>query len=70
MSIKYEMFIYWRDEDNSFIVEIPELPGCMADGQTYQEAAANAETIIQEWIETAKDLSWPIPEPKGRLIYA
>jgi predicted RNase H-like HicB family nuclease len=70
MLIKYEKIIYWSDEDNSFIVEIPELSGCMADGQTYQEAAANAETIIQEWIETAKDLGRPIPEPKGRLIYA
>lgn len=70
MSIKYEMIIYWSDEDNSFIAEIPELPGCMADGKTYQEAVANAETIIQEWIETAKDLGRPIPEPKGRLIYA
>lgn len=70
MSIKYEMIIYWSDEDNAFIVEVPELPGCMADGQTYQEAVANAETIIQEWIETAKDLGHPIPEPKGRLMYA
>jgi predicted RNase H-like HicB family nuclease len=70
MSIKYEMIIYWSDEDNAFIVEVPELPGCMANGQTYQEAVANAETIIQEWIETAKDLGRPIPEPKGRLIYA
>jgi predicted RNase H-like HicB family nuclease len=70
MSIKYEMIIYWSNEDNAFIVEVPELPGCMANGQTYQEAVANAETIIQEWIETAKDLGRPIPEPKGRLIYA
>ena len=70
MSIKYEMIIYWSDEDNAFIVEVPELPGCLADGQTYQEAVANAETIIQEWIETAKDLGRSIPEPKGRLIYA
>jgi predicted RNase H-like HicB family nuclease len=70
MSIKYEMIIYWSDEDNAFIVEVPELPGCMANGQTYQEAVANAETIIQEWIETAKGLCRPIPEPKGRLIYA
>ena len=70
MSIKYEMIIYWSDEDNAFIVEVPELPGCMADGQTYQEAVANAETIIQEWIETAKDLGHSIPEPKGKLMYA
>ena len=70
MSIKYEMIIYWSDDDNAFIVEVPELPGCMADGQTYQEAVANAETIIQEWIETAKDLGRSIPKPKGKLMYA
>jgi predicted RNase H-like HicB family nuclease len=64
------MIIYWSDEDNAFIVEVPELPGCQADGQTYQEAVANAETIIQEWIETAKDLGRSIPEPKGKLMYA
>jgi predicted RNase H-like HicB family nuclease len=70
MSIKYEMIIYWSDEDNAFIVEVPELPGCMADGKTYQEAVANAETVIQEWIETAKELGRSIPEPKGKLMYA
>ena len=68
--IKYEMIIYWSDEDEAFLVEVPELPGCMADGPTYQEAVANAEGIIQEWIETAQVLGRPIPEPKGRLIYA
>lgn len=68
--IRYEMIVYWSDEDNAFIVEVPELPGCMAEGATYQEAVANAETIIQEWIETAKELGRPIPEPKGRLVYA
>jgi predicted RNase H-like HicB family nuclease len=68
--IKYEMIIYWSDEDGAFIVEVPELPGCMADGSTYQEAVANAEVIIEEWIETAQKLGRPIPEPKGRLIYA
>ncbi|ADE16081.1 protein of unknown function UPF0150 [Nitrosococcus halophilus Nc 4] len=70
MSIKYEMIIYWSNEDNAFIVEVPELPGCMADGSTYQEAVANAETVIQEWIETAQALGRAIPEPKGRLMYA
>lgn len=70
MSIKYEMIIYWSDEDNSFVVEIPELPGCMADGKTYQEAVSNAETIILQWIETARDLGRAIPEPKGKLMYA
>jgi len=69
MSIKYEMIIYWSDEDNAFIVEVPELPGCLADGQTYQEAVTNAEIIIQEWIETAKDLGRAIPEPKGKLMH-
>jgi len=67
---KYEVIIYWSDEDNAYVAEIPELPGCMADGSSYQEALANAEAVIQEWIETAKELNRPIPEPKGRLIYA
>jgi len=64
------MIIYWSDEDKAFIVEVPELPGCMADGATYQEAITNAEGVIQEWIETAKELGRPIPKPKGRLVYA
>ena len=70
MSIKYEMIIYWSREDNAFIIEIPELPGCMADGQTYQEAVANAEMVIQEWIDTARELGRSIPEPRGRLMFA
>jgi predicted RNase H-like HicB family nuclease len=68
--IRYEVIIYWSEEDRAFIVEVPELPGCMADGATYQEALANGEVIIQEWIETARELGRPIPEPKGRLVYA
>lgn len=68
--IRYELIIYWSDEDQSFIAEIPELPGCMADGATYKEAVDNVEVVIQEWIETAKELGRPIPEPKGRLIFA
>lgn len=68
--IRYEVIIYWSEEDQAFIAEVPELPGCMADGATYQEALANAEVIIQEWIETAQELGRPIPEPKGRLVYA
>ena len=68
--IRYELIIYWSEEDEAFVVEVPELPGCMADGATYQEALANAETAIQEWIETARELGRPIPEPQGRLIYA
>lgn len=67
---KYEMVIYWSEADNSFVVEVPELPGCMADGVSYQAAVANAERIIQEWIDTATEEGRPIPEPKGRLIYA
>ncbi len=64
---RYEVIIYWSDEDQAFIAEVPELPGCAADGATYAEALANLEIIIQEWIETAKELGRPIPEPE---IYA
>ncbi len=67
---KYEIIIYWSEEDQAFIAEVPELLGCAADGVTYQEALANAEVIIQEWIETAKELNRPIPQPKGKLMYA
>ncbi|MGH9841382.1 MAG: type II toxin-antitoxin system HicB family antitoxin [Blastocatellia bacterium] len=67
---KYEIIIYWSEEDEAFIAEVPELPGCAADGAAYAEALANVDVIIQEWIETAKELGRPIPEPKGRLIYA
>jgi predicted RNase H-like HicB family nuclease len=67
---KYELIIYWSEEDSSFIVEVPELPGCMADGSTYSDAVKNAEIIIQEWIETAQVTGRQIPEPKGRLLYA
>ncbi len=67
---RYEVIIYWSDADQAFIAEVPELPGCAADGDTYQEAVSNVETIIQEWIETALELGRPIPEPKGRLLYA
>ncbi len=70
MSIKYEMIIYWSEDDQAFVVEVPELPGCMADGETYEEAVANAKEIIAEWIETARETGRPIPEPKGRLKYA
>ena len=67
---KYEMIIYWSEEDQAYIAEVPELSGCAADGVTYQEALANVETVIQEWIETAKDIGYSIPEPKGRLAFA
>ena len=67
---KYEVIIYWSDEDKAYIAEVPELPGCASDGSTYQEALLNVEVIIQEWIETAKKLGRPIPKPKGRLLFA
>ena len=70
MNNRYEIIIFWSDEDGSFVAEIPELPGCMADGRTYQEAVARAEVAIQEWVDTAIELGRPIPEPKGRLHYA
>ena len=67
---KYEIIIYWSEEDQAFIAEVPELPGCAADGATYKEALTNVEVIIQEWIEIAKELGRPIPQPKGRLVFA
>jgi predicted RNase H-like HicB family nuclease len=67
---RYEIIIYWSEEDQAFIAEVPELPGCAADGATYQEALANVQVIITEWLETAKELGRPIPKPKGRLMYA
>ena len=69
-SYRYEIILYWSKADHAFIAEVPELPGCAADGTTYQEALANVQMIIQEWIETAKELRRPIPEPKGRLMFA
>jgi len=68
--IKYEVTIYWSEADQAFIAEVPELPGCLADGATYREALANVEVIIQEWLETAQELGRPIPPPRGRLLYA
>ena len=68
--MRYELIIYWSKADGSFVVEVPELPGCMADGATYEEAVVNAQVIIGEWIETARELGRPIPEPRGRLAYA
>jgi predicted RNase H-like HicB family nuclease len=67
---KYEIIIYWSQADGAFIAEVPELPGCMADGKTHKEALANVETVIGEWIETAKELGRPIPVPRGRLTFA
>ena len=70
MIVKYKLIIYWSESDQAFIVEVPELPGCMADGQTYVEAVINAEVIISEWIETAQKLGRDIPTLKERLLYA
>ena len=70
MSSRYELVIYWSRDDDSFVVEVPELPGCMSDGKTYHEAVSNAEAVIADWIETARELGRPIPEPRGKLMYA
>ena len=82
MKTRYELIIYWSKDDESFVVEVPELPGCMADGQTYAEAVANAEVVIDEWVavtqrnrarpgfQTSRKLGRPIPEPRGKLAYA
>ncbi len=68
--LKYEIIIYWSKEDDCYLAEVPELAGCMSDGNSYQEALANVEVIIEEWIEVAKELGREIPKPKGRLKYA
>lgn len=68
--LRYEVILYWSDEDEAFIAEVPELAGCAADGETYEQALANVKVIIEEWIETAEDLGRPIPEPRGRLMFA
>jgi predicted RNase H-like HicB family nuclease len=67
---KYEVIIYWSEEDDAYLAEVPELPGCMADGSTYEEALKNAQVVIAEWIETAGSCGREIPAPKGRLMYA
>jgi predicted RNase H-like HicB family nuclease len=69
-AVKYEIIIYWSEEDEAFIAEVPELPGCAADGPTYLDAVSQAEIVIQEWIETAQELGRPIPVPRGRLMFA
>ena len=66
---RYEIILYWSELDQAFIAEVPELSGCAADGDTYQEALHNVELVVQEWIETAKDLGRPVPEPRPRLMY-
>ena len=67
---KYEVIIYWSAEDDAFIAEVPELPGCAADGPTRQAALKNVDVVIKEWIETAKELGRPIRKPKGRLVFS
>ncbi len=67
---KYEVILYWSSEDDAFIADVPELAGCAADGATRQEALANVEVVIAEWLETARELGRTIPEPKGRLLFA
>lgn len=67
---RYEIILYWSNEDEAFIAEVPELAGCAADGRTYREAIENVQVIIDEWIETAKSMGRPIPEPRGRLTFA
>ncbi|MEH1912063.1 MAG: type II toxin-antitoxin system HicB family antitoxin [Nostoc sp.] len=69
MMFRYEIILYWSELDQAFIAEVPELSGCATDGDTYQEALHNVELVMQEWIETAKDLGRPIPEPRPRLMY-
>lgn len=65
--IKYEMAVYWSEDDNTYIAEVPELPGCMADGSTYEEAIKNTLIVVDEWIETARELGREIPKPKGSI---
>jgi predicted RNase H-like HicB family nuclease len=67
---KYELIIFWSQEDGRYVVEVPELPGCMADGLTYEESIKNTQAIISEWIEMAENSGREIPQPKGRLAYA
>lgn len=68
--LRYEIVLYWSSQDGAFVAEVPELPGCMADGASYEEAVANAQLVISEWIETARSLDRPIPAPRGKLMYA
>lgn len=69
-TFRYEVIIYWNPEDDAFIAEVPELPGCAADGPTHADALAAVQVVAQEWIETARDLGRPVPEPRGRLLFA
>lgn len=66
----YEIILYWSKQDQAIIAEVQELPGCAADGKTYEEVLANARTVINEWIETARELGRDIPTPRDRLVFA
>lgn len=69
--MKYEIIIYWSDEDEAYIAEMPELSGCMADGKSYRGALQAIERVAKEWMDTARELGRPIPKPKGtKLMYA
>ena len=70
MMYKYEIIIHWDEEDGIFVADVPELNGCMAHGNDYDSALQNVKEAIQLWIETAKEFGDPIPEPRGRLMYA
>lgn len=67
---RYEVILYWSEPDRAFVAEVPELPGCAADGPTYSAALDAVQVIIREWIETARELGRPVPEPRGRLLFA
>ena len=68
--MKHEVIIYWSDEDDVFVAEVPELPGCMADGRTHKGALRAVERVAREWIETARELGREVPAPRGRLKFA
>lgn len=68
--LRYEIVLYWSEEDEAFVAEVPELAGCAADGASYGEALAAVEVVMREWIETATELGRPIPTPQARLRFA
>ncbi|MXY22543.1 MAG: type II toxin-antitoxin system HicB family antitoxin [Dehalococcoidia bacterium] len=70
MSYRYDIILYWSEEDEAFIAEVPDLPGCVADGPTYEDALAMIQEVMDIWIKTQKEMGHPIPEPKGRLMFA
>ena len=70
VNFKYEVIFYWSKEEKVYIAEVPELPGCVADGKNYQEALDNVSVVMREWIETAKRIGRNIPKHKGRLVFA